>query len=47
MAEVVRNADCGLYTPVGDSAAMAEAIVHLAGDPARRAVFASNAVTSR
>ena len=46
MAEVVRNAHCGLYTPVGDSAAMAEAIVQLASDPDRRAVFASNAKTA-
>ena len=46
MAEVVRNAHCGLYTPVGDSAAMAEAIVELASNPSRRAVFSSNAKTS-
>jgi glycosyltransferase involved in cell wall biosynthesis len=43
MAEVVRNANCGLYTPVGDPAAMAEAIVQLASDPGRRANFSSNA----
>ncbi|HMH12757.1 MAG TPA: glycosyltransferase [Edaphobacter sp.] len=43
MAEVVRNAHCGLYTPVGDSIAMAEAIVELASNAERRAVFASNA----
>jgi glycosyltransferase involved in cell wall biosynthesis len=43
MAEVVRNAHCGLYTPVGDSAAMAEAIVELASNSGRREVFASNA----
>ena len=46
MAEVVRNAHCGLYTPVGDSAAMAEAIVALASNPTRREVFASNARTA-
>ena len=46
MAEVVRNAHCGLYTPVGDSAAMAEAIVELASNPSRRAVFSSNAKTA-
>lgn len=46
MAEVVRNAHCGLYTPVGDSAAMAEAIVELASNSDRRAVFASNARTA-
>ena len=46
MAEVVRNAHCGLYTPVGDSAAMAEAIVELASNPNRRDVFASNAKTA-
>jgi glycosyltransferase involved in cell wall biosynthesis len=43
MAEVVRNAHCGLYTPVGDGAAMADAIVELASDHNRRAVFAANA----
>jgi glycosyltransferase involved in cell wall biosynthesis len=46
MAEVVRNAHCGLYTPVGDSAAMAEAIVELASNASRRAVFSSNAKTA-
>jgi glycosyltransferase involved in cell wall biosynthesis len=46
MAEVVRNAHCGLYTPVGDSAAMAEAIVELASNHNRRAVFAANAQTA-
>jgi glycosyltransferase involved in cell wall biosynthesis len=46
MAEVVRNAHCGLYTPVGDSAAMADAIVELASNPSRRAVFSSNARTA-
>ncbi len=43
MAEVVRNADCGLRVPVGDSAAYAEAIVQLATDPARRSALAANA----
>jgi glycosyltransferase involved in cell wall biosynthesis len=43
MAEVVRNAHCGLYAPVGDSVAMAEAIVELASNSGRREVFASNA----
>jgi glycosyltransferase involved in cell wall biosynthesis len=43
MAEVVRNAGCGICTPVGDPAAMAAAIVALASDPTRRAVFATNA----
>ena len=46
MAEVVRNAHCGLSTQVGDSAAMAEAIVELASDARRREVFASNAKTA-
>ena len=46
MAEVVHNAHCGLYTPVGDSAAMAEAIVELASNPSRWQVFASNAKTA-
>ena len=46
MAEVVRNAHCGLYTRVGDSAAMAEAIVELASNPDRRDVFANNAKTA-
>jgi glycosyltransferase involved in cell wall biosynthesis len=43
MAEVVRNADCGLRVPVGDSAEYAEAIVQLATDPARRNELAANA----
>ena len=43
MAEVIRNSDCGICTPVGDSTKMAEAIVGLAADPARRDVFATNA----
>ena len=46
MAEVVRNAHCGLTTPVGDPAAMAEAITQLASDAARMAVFAHNAKTA-
>ncbi|MCU1222800.1 MAG: glycosyl transferase [Edaphobacter sp.] len=46
MAEVVRNANCGLYTPVGDAAAMAEAMVLLASHPARRATFAASATTA-
>ena len=46
MAEVVRNAHCGLYTPVGDSSAMAEAIVELATNAERREVFANNAKTA-
>ena len=46
MAEVVRNAHCGLYTAVGDSAAMAEAIVELASNPGRRDIFACNAQTA-
>lgn len=46
MAEVVRNANAGLTTPVGDAEAMAEAIVQLASDPARRSLFAENARTA-
>ena len=46
MAEVVRNARCGLFTPVGDAAAMAEAIIQLASDPERRASFARNAIAA-
>ena len=46
MAEVVRNAHCGLYTPVGDPAAMAEAIRQLDNDQTRRKVFADNATTA-
>ncbi len=46
MAEVVRNANCGLYTPVGDPTAMAEAIVQLASDHDRRASFARNAAAA-
>lgn len=43
MAEVVKNARAGLATPVGDSAAMADAIVQMASDQARREIFAENA----
>ncbi len=43
MAEVVKNSNAGLTTPVGDAAAMAEAIVQLASDPERRAFHAENA----
>lgn len=43
MAEVVRNANAGLTTPVADPQAMAEAMVQLASDPIRRSVFAENA----
>ena len=46
MAEVVRNADCGLRVPIGDSAAYAEAIIQLASDSARRAELAANAKRS-
>jgi glycosyltransferase involved in cell wall biosynthesis len=46
MAEVVRNAHCGLTTPVGDPAAMAEAIIQLASHSDRMAVFSSNAKTA-
>lgn len=42
MAEVVRLADAGICVPVGDAAAMAEAIVHLAARPTARATFARN-----
>lgn len=43
MAEVVRNADCGLTTPVGDADAMAEAILQLAFNPEKRKALAKNA----
>jgi len=46
MAEVVKKADCGLATPVGDPDAMAEAIVQLASDPERRCALAENARTA-
>ena len=46
MAEVVKNAHAGLATPVGDVEAMAEAIVHVALDENRRAVFRDNAQTA-
>lgn len=46
MAEVVRNANAGITSPVGDADAMAEAIVQLASDPARRRSLAENAVTA-
>ena len=43
MAEAVRIAGAGFTTPVGDSAAMAEAIVQLASDENQRERFAENA----
>jgi glycosyltransferase involved in cell wall biosynthesis len=46
MAEVVRLAGSGLLAPVGDSAAMAEAIVKLAGDPGLRAEFSRRAAVA-
>jgi glycosyltransferase involved in cell wall biosynthesis len=46
MAEVVKLAQCGLLSPVGDAAAMAESIVALAGDAALRAEFSRNAVAA-
>ncbi len=44
MAEVVRNAECGLRVPVGDAAAYADAIVQLALNPATCESFATNAI---
>lgn len=46
MAEVVEHAHCGMSVPVGDSVAMADAIVQLATQPERRAGFASNAIAA-
>ena len=46
MAEVVRNANAGITSPVGDFDAMAESIVQLASDPIRRKSLAENAVTA-
>jgi L-malate glycosyltransferase len=43
MAEVVRFADAGRTAPVGDFAAMAEAIVQMATDESERLRFAGNA----
>jgi glycosyltransferase involved in cell wall biosynthesis len=43
MAEVVRLSGAGLLAPVGDSPAMANAIVSLAGDPEMRAEFSDRA----
>lgn len=43
MAEVVANANSGLTPPVGDPAAMADAIIQLASDVNLRADFADNA----
>ena len=42
MAEVVQNANCGLRTPVGDPAAMAQAILRLAHNPGLRQQLAAN-----
>jgi len=46
MAEVVKLADCGLLAPVGDSVAMADAIVRLAEDADLRAEFSRRAVAT-
>ena len=46
MAEVVRLARCGLLSPVGDAAAMAESIVKLACDAELRAEFSRNAMAA-
>ena len=43
MAEVVRNSNAGLTTPVGDPDAMADAIVQLASNPELRHALAENA----
>ena len=43
MAEVVKNSECGLASPVGDAEAMAESIVRLAGDAGMRERFSANA----
>lgn len=45
-AEVVRGAGCGLLVPVGDSAAMADALVRMAGDAKLRAEFGRRAVAA-
>jgi glycosyltransferase involved in cell wall biosynthesis len=46
MAEVVKNAHGGLTAPVGDAAAMADALVQLANDTALRSLLAGNARTA-
>jgi glycosyltransferase involved in cell wall biosynthesis len=43
MAEVVRLAGCGLFAPVGDFEAMADAIVAMASDDEMRAEFSRRA----
>ena len=43
MAEVVKNADAGLATPVGDASAMADAMVRMAEDDSLRNTSAHNA----
>ncbi|MEG9434854.1 glycosyltransferase [Edaphobacter sp. HDX4] len=43
MAEVVKNADAGLATPIADPSAMAEAILQLASDSSRRRALSENA----
>jgi glycosyltransferase involved in cell wall biosynthesis len=43
MAEVVRNSNCGLRVPVGDPAAMADAIVQMASNSEVLAEFSANA----
>jgi glycosyltransferase involved in cell wall biosynthesis len=46
MAEVVRLSQCGVLAPVGDIAAIATAIVQLAGDPERRAAYGLQAAAA-
>ena len=44
MAEVVRLANAGLTVPASDPAAMAAAILRMAGSDAERAQFSTNAI---
>jgi glycosyltransferase involved in cell wall biosynthesis len=46
MAEVVRNAESGICTPVGDPASMATAIAELASAASQRAKFAARAISA-
>lgn len=44
MAEVVRNAGCGVRVPVGDSQSMANAIVEIASDAEERSLYAARGI---
>ncbi len=45
-AEILHDGEDGVLTPVGDSGAMADALLHVIGDPARRSAMAAAALAN-